>query len=388
MIVLRNARIVSELTPEWEGEYADVMLNEDRIVDIVTAGTAKGDEVIELDGKTILPGFIDAHVHLDLLGENICEENTKSDAMRVMLCFARATASLKSGFTTLRDMGDRNNIVIDLATSIKEGVVNGPEIIPSGMIITPTEIGNQYINGLYVEADGYQDVIKATRRQIQSGAEWIKYMGTGAMMNPGGVPGAPIYTQQEVDAIVDTAKMHHIQVAGHNHGVEGIKSAIKAGVRTIEHATCVNEEIIEMVKNSTESFLIFTLAPYEGWDDPETPAHYKENDLLDGAFERFYKAYQSGIKIGFGTDAGAFRNSHGNNLIEFKIRCLEVGMKPIDVLLQATKHNSEILQIDSEVGTIEAGKKADIVIIDGKPDQRIMDVNQIHLVIKSGRIIR
>lgn len=389
MLVLQNARVLKELTPKFRGNCADIVIDGDRIVDILPAGSATAGEIINVKGKTVLPGFIDAHVHLDLCGMDTWEENAQSDAFRVLRAVSLAQDNLKKGFTTLRDLGDRNNIIIDLANAVKNGFVVAPDILASGMIISPTERGNNFFKGMYAEADGKYEVTKAVRKQVQAGATWIKYMGTGAIMNPGGEPGASIYSQEEVNALVQTADMVNLPVVGHCHGTSGMIIAINAGVRTIEHATILDQETVDILKASTRTFIVPTVTPPTYWATTEGkfPDHYvaKSKKIFDIMVNSITMAYKNGLKIGFGTDAGVYYGSHGDNSYEFKARCKYIGMKPIDVLVQATKYNAEILMIDNEVGTLEVGKKANIVVIDGNPDEDIYKVDNVVLVIKGGK---
>ena len=388
MLILKNARVLPQLTESPAHELCDIVVEGEKISSIVPGGSAKGDNTIDLAGKTLLPGLIDAHVHLDCSGMDIWEENEQPDAYRVMRAAWLAMNTLKKGFTALRDCGDRNNVIIDLARAVKDGYVMAPDILAAGVIITPTESGNEYFKGMYAESDGHDEIVKNVRRQIKRGADWIKYMGTGAVMNPGGQPGAPIYTQEEVNTICETAAMRGIPVVAHGHGSTGISYAINAGVRTIEHASILTEEIVESLKNNTNTYLVPTMLPFSRWAEAE--GHYPEHYLEKGR-TIFYQqvtsvsmAYKAGLKLGFGTDVGTYKDSHGDNAQEFKVRVKYANMKPLDTLLQATKYNSEILRIDNEVGTIKVGKRANLVVIDGKPDENIDDIDRVDLVIKAG----
>ena len=389
ILVLQNARVLGELTPGFKGDFADIVIDGDRILDILPAGSAVTGEIINVNGKSVLPGFIDAHVHLDLSGMDTWQENTQSDAFRVLRAVSLAQDNLKKGFTTLRDLGDRNNIIIDLSNAVRNGFAVAPDIFASGMIISPTERGNNFFESMYAEADGKYEVVKAVRKQVQAGATWIKYMGTGAIMNPGSEPGASIYLQEEVNAIVQTADMLSIPVVGHCHGASGMIMAINAGVRTIEHATILDQKTVDMLKASTRTFIVPTVTPPTYWatTEVEFPEHYirKSKKIFDIMVNSITMAYKNGLKIGFGTDAGVYDGSHGDNSYEFKSRCKYAGMKPLDVLVQATKNNAEILMIDNEVGTLEIGKKANIVVIDGNPDEDIYKVDNVVLVIKGGK---
>ncbi|MFI3173492.1 MAG: amidohydrolase family protein, partial [Eubacteriales bacterium] len=161
MLVLKNARVLEELTPGVKGETADIVVEGEKIVAIQDANTASGDEVIDMTGNTVIPGLIDGHVHLDLSGMDTFEENTQSDAYRSMRALRLAQDNLRKGYTTLRDVGDRNNIVVEMARAIDEGLVVGPDIMPSGRILTPTEMGNNFFGDLYLEADSPMEFRKA-----------------------------------------------------------------------------------------------------------------------------------------------------------------------------------------------------------------------------------
>ena len=388
MLILKNARVLPQLTESPVDQLCDIVIEGENISSITSAGSAKGDDIVDLAGKTLLPGLIDAHVHLDCSGMNIWEENEQPDAYRVLRAVWLARNTLAKGFTTLRDCGDRNNTIIDLARAVKDGYIEAPDILAAGVIITPTESGNEYFKGMYAESDGHDEIVKNVRRQIQRGADWIKYMGTGAVMNPGGEPGAPIYTQEEVDAICKTAAMRGVPVVAHGHGSAGIQYAINAGVRTIEHASILTEEIVESLKGNTDTYLVPTMLPFARWSEAEGdfPEHYLEKGrkIFQQQVKSVSMAYKAGLKLGFGTDVGTYTDSHGDNSHEFKVRVKFANMKPLDTLLQATKYNSEILKIENEVGTIKVGKRANLVVFDGKPDENIDDVDRVHLVIKAG----
>ena len=190
MIVLKNARILPELTEGYEGSCADIVIDNGIIQEIKAPGTVAYEGAYDMTGKTVIPGLIEGHLHLDLCGMNTFEENVQPDAYRTMRALKLAQDNLRMGYTTVRDVGDRNNIVIHLAQAIDEGLVVGPTVLPSGRIISPTESGNDFFGSMYLEADGAEEFRKAVRTQYQAGAKWIKLMATGAVMDPGGAPGA------------------------------------------------------------------------------------------------------------------------------------------------------------------------------------------------------
>lgn len=391
MRVLRNARIIPELTPGFTDVQADIVVEGEKIVEILPAKTAKGSDVLDMTGNTVIPGLIEAHLHLDLSGMDVYEENTMPDAYRAMRALRLAQDNLRKGYTTVRDLGDRNNIVLYVAKAVKEGLVTGPDILASGKIITPTECGNEYFGGMYLEADSPMEFRKAVRKQYQLGADWIKVMATGAVMNPGGTPGEPIIMEDEMRAVCEAANYVGRPVAIHCHGVEGTKMAIRCGVRTVEHSSIMDDECIRMYLATDQTFPIPTLAPMTNFVEfsEDKPKFYveKATQIRKELVESMRAAYQAGVKLGWGTDAGVYVGSHGDGIYEFRIRVRDLEFTPKDCLIQATKNNAEILLIDDEVGTIETGKKANLLAVRGNPDEDINALEDVQMVMKGGKVI-
>lgn len=397
MIILKNARIIKELTGNKFESNVDIFIKDDLIVDIKLTGESnlldewQDAKVISMEGCTVLPGLIEGHLHLDLCGINTFEENVQTNSYRVLRALKLAQNLLVKGYTTIRDVGDRDNIVIDLAKSIDEGLHVGPSILASGKIISPTEIGNEFFGTMYLEANSITEFRKAVRLQYQRGANLIKVMGTGAVMNPGGKPGASIILEEELKEVCDTARLVNLPVAVHCHGTEAIKMCIRNGVRTIEHSTIMDDECIEMYKNTNESFAMPTMSPMTNFIEfsEGKPKHYveKAKALHKQMVEGLVKAREANLKLGWATDAGVYVDSHGDGIYEFKARVNDAGFTPLECIIQATKNNAEILMIDDIVGTLEVGKKADILICNGKPDVDIEAIDDVKLVIKSGRVV-
>ena len=344
-----------------------------------------------MTGKTVIPGLIEAHLHLDLSGMNTFEENVQPDSYRIMRALRLAQDNLRQGYTTVRDLGDRNNITLGLAKAIADDLVTGPDVLACGKILSPTEAGNEFFGTMYEECDTPEEYRKAVRRQYQLGADWIKIMGTGAIMNPGAVPGKPIITEDELKAACDAAAYVDRPVAVHCHGTDGIKMCIRSGVRTVEHSSIMDDECIRMYGESDQTFMIPTLsAPFAFLEMADTmPAHYveKSKKVVTILTEGLIAVREAGLKIGWGTDAGVYVGSHGNGIYEFRLRTEKLGFTPLECLLQATKYNAEILQIDDTVGTIAEGKRANLVAYDGNPDEDIEVLNRVHMVLKKGRIV-
>ncbi len=397
MLILKNARVLAELTPQIDSDFADIYIEGEKITKIIKSGTdnipeqGSNVQILDMSGNTVLPGLIEGHLHLDLCGMNTFEENTESGTYRVMRALKLAQDNLKQGYTTVRDVGDRDNIIIDLAKAVRHGLVVAPDILASGIILSPTEMGNNFFGAMYAEADSPYEFRKAVRKQYQLGADFIKVMATGAVMNPGGQPGASIIMEDELQALCDAAKYVNLYVAAHCHGTQAIKMCIRCGVRTIEHSSILDEESIEMYKNSTQSFMMPTMAPMTNFlEFPEgKPLHYvkKAEELRDMMINSLQMARKAKIKIGWATDAGVYTGSHGDGIYEFKARVRDAGFTPLECLIQATKNNAEILKIDSEVGTLQVGKKANILCCKGNPDEDINALTNVAAVIKGGSIV-
>jgi len=392
MLVLKNARLIPELTEGFGSRSGDIVIEDGIIQEIVAVGTAPAAaESYDMTGKTVMPGMIEAHLHLDLSGMNTFEENVQPDAYRTMRAVRLAQDNLRMGYTTVRDVGDRNNIIISVARAFDEGMVMGPTVLPSGKIISPTEAGNEFFGDMYLEADSPDEFRKAVRKQYQAGASWIKIMGTGAVMNPGAEPGAAIILEEELKAACDMAAFVNRPVAVHCHGSEGIKMCIRCGVRTIEHSSIMDDECIRMYQETEQSFMIPTLsAPFSFVEFPEmVPSFMTEKakkvvELLTGGM---IAAREAGVKMGWGTDAGVYEGSHGNGIYEHRLRVNKLGFTPLECLIQATKNNAEILCIDDWAGTITPGKAADLIAIDGRPDEDLEDITKIGAVFKRGRLV-
>ena len=214
----------------------------------------------------------------------------------------------------------------------------------------------------------------------------------GAVMNPGAEPGAAIIREEELKAACDMAAFVNRPVSVHCHGSEGIKMCIRCGVRTIEHSSIMDDECIRMYTGTDQSFMIPTLsAPFSFVEFPHLVPSFmteKAKKVVDLLTEGMIAAREAGIKMGWGTDAGVYEGSHGNGIYEHRLRVNKIGFTPLECLIQATKNNSEILCIDDKVGTVAAGKQADLIVIDGRPDEDIEDITKVDAVFKKGMLVR
>jgi imidazolonepropionase-like amidohydrolase len=328
-------------------------------------------EIIDVTGKTIIPGLIDCHIHMDLRGlANTYEENLVEDKLRTLRALYDMRATLKRGITTIRNAGSVNHIDFAVKEAINNGWFKGPRIIASGQIISMTAPGNDYFKGMYYEADGVDQVRKAARLQIKAGADFLKVMATGAFMNPGGDPGAVQFSTDEMSAIVEEAQKVGIKVAAHAHANQGIINAIKAGVSTIEHGSFIEDDAIIMMIDKGIYLVPTFVAGYhmlKNGIEKGVPSFIieKNNRSRETRAKCLRKVFEAGVKVAFGSDAGTNYNYHGNNAMELVLFVEEGFLNPLEAIRCGTLIAAEALGIDDLVGTVESGKLADLVVIEG-----------------------
>ena len=377
MILLRNCRLIPALTEGYDKCSADVVIDEEKILKITEPGEIKDfdGKVIDVQGNTLLPGFFDLHAHLYLTELNLNAIDGKDPVETSFDVYAFSREYLRQGYTTIRDAGCPYNVTKGLMKARKKGIINVPDVISAGHAITPTESGNNEYKILYEVADGADGFRRAARKTMEAGNDVIKVMVTGAFLNESGDPGQTIVTEDELQAAVQIAKLKNTYVMGHAHGADGIKLAIRCGLRTIEHGCFIDEEGIEMLKNSEETFLIPTGTVSIASLDEETAV------LNEGAAEKstmyeeiekscINRAYRAGLKMGFGSDAD-YTNFSRKPGLEFIARTDWYDFDYLDILLQATKNSAEIAGLADSKGTIKVGKNAELVVVEGNPDEDI-----------------
>jgi imidazolonepropionase-like amidohydrolase len=403
IIILRAARLIDgtgapTLSP------AMVLVQGERIIDIGSnLRVPAGARVIELGDATLLPGLIDLHTHLTG-DERVHWEDalTKSTPPRDALWGARnARITLLAGFTSCRDMGPAWPYVdVELRRAIDEGAVPGPRMLVAGAYVSSTGgAGDARQFSTYVDvpvvgnlADGPSEVTKAVRTNLKNGADFIKILATGAMLSKGISPGAQQYSDEEIRAAVVEARRWGKQVAAHAHGAEGIKAAIRAGVRTVDHGSYLDDEAVSLLKHSNRHvFYVPTLYTYEAIDrsDAANPIPESERqrarDVREIAYAGFKRALAAGLPIGFGTDAQVI--PHGQNAKEFAIR-VKLGEAPMAAIVSATSLNAEIIGWQDRVGSITAKKLADIIAVSGDPLRDITALERVGFVMKGGVVYR
>lgn len=396
--ILRGAKIIDCVNPRPLEGY-EIIIKGDSILSINKKMEQElpGDEVINLSGKTMLPGLINMHVHLTADDEkNLMPDMlSKSDEQLLLQAVKASRLSLKSGVTTVRDCGSRNNLVHRLREAINQGKLSGPRIVSSGMAITITG-GSGYFFG--IEADGADEIRKAVRLLVKDGSDFIKIMLTGAECTPSTDKKASSYTDQELYAAVDEAHRHGRKVAAHAHGTRGIRQAVKVGVDTIEHCFFLTDkgmkaerDVLKLIKEK-EIIIVPTISGnirlvYEGPFTLKSFDKLAKGPLSNHFHERFnlFKdVYKSGVTILAGNDAGTNGTPHDDFVSELEMMTV-LGMETKEVINIATRKAANALELGSKIGTIEVGKKADLLVVEGNPLQDIKVLRNPYLVMAGGK---
>jgi imidazolonepropionase-like amidohydrolase len=379
---------------------------------IVAAGTSAaapaGAEVIDLGDATLLPGFIDAHTHLTMAysedyKQNRLDELQKTIAERALDASVNARVTLLAGVTTVRDVGSSDYLDVGLRNAIRNGKVPGPRMLVTVHALSATgghcDFSQGFREGIFGHESGpLEGVINgadqaryAVRLDHKYGADIIKVCATGGVLSPTDDVDTPQLTQEELNAIVDEAHALRRKTAAHAHGAEGAKRAIRAGIDSIEHGTFLDDEALDMMKQRG-TFLVPTLMAVQGIQEQIDKGVYippailaKAKAAIASIHQTFQKALAKGVKIGLGTDAAVY--PHGRNVEEFH-QMADLGMKPIDALKAGTSVDAELLGLADKLGTLEAGKIADVVAVPGDPVQNIRQTEHVFFVMKEGVIYR
>jgi imidazolonepropionase-like amidohydrolase len=400
-VVLRAARLIDgrggpPLAP------AAVRIEGERIVEVgARLAVPAGARVIDLGDATLLPGLIDLHTHLtDKYGIHWEQALVTTTPSQAALWGARnARDTLRAGFTSCRDMGPTWPYVdVDLRDAIAQGAVPGPRLAVAGNYVSSTGgAGDARQFSLFVDvpivrnlADGPDEVTKAVRTNLKRGADFIKILATGAVLSKGIPPGAQQYSDAEIQAAVSEARRWGRAVASHAHGGDGIKASIRAGVRTVDHGSYLDDEAVAMLKSSKSTYYVPTLYTSDVILDASTthiPASEVERERQIRAIAEagFKRALAAGLPIGFGSDAAVI--PHGKNAREMGVR-VRLGESSMAVLVSATRLNAEILGWSDRLGTVEAGKLADLVAVPGDPLADIGIMERVGFVMKGGAVER
>lgn len=346
---------------------------------------------IDGQGGTVMPGMINCHVHLtndgspDLFGQ-VERDSVTVSALRGYL---NLQATLESGVTSVRDCGAANGIALDLARAVDDGLVPGPRIRAAGRVITMTGGHGHFIGR---EADGPAGVRQATRAEIKAGAHFIKAMATGGVLTPGVVPTQTALQPDELEQVAREAHNAGRRAACHAIGNEGIKNAIRAGIDSIEHGFYLDDEALELALGRGTVLVPTLIAVNQIVNNGKTgamPAWVVEKAESESGHHResFAAAVRSGMKVAAGTDAGTPFNPHTYLPQELALM-VDYGMRPMDAIVAATRNAAENLGLAPDVGTLEVGRLADIVVVDGDPSSDITAAGRVRFVMKDGMLAR
>jgi imidazolonepropionase-like amidohydrolase len=385
-----------------------VVVTDGRIV-AVGGNTAipAGAETIDLGNATLLPGFIDAHTHLTM---NYIEDYAKAELDNLQKpipemaldASVNARVTLMAGITTVRDVGSQDYLDAGLRNAINHGVVPGPRMLVAVHAIGATgghcdETG--YRAGVFGKETGPEEGVingadqarQAVRLAHKYGATIIKTCATGGVLSLADAVDTPQLTQEELNAIVDEAHALKLKTAAHAHGAEGAKRAIRAGIDSIEHGSFLDDEALNLMKQRG-TYYVPTLMAAQGLSEQiakgvaiPPPILVKANAAIAAIHQTFQKALGMGIKIGLGTDAAVY--PHGRNPEEFH-QMVDLGMKPIDALKAGTSADADLLGLADKIGTLEAGKLADVVAVPGDPLENIRATEHVFFVMKDGVIYK
>jgi len=376
------------------------------IASIEDGYTSPGDSdtVIDLREQTVLPGLMDMHVHLtsQYSSASQVQRFTFNEADYAFDAALYARRTLEAGFTVVRNLGDSDNVTIALRKAIEAGDVPGPTIFSAGMSLASTGGHADRTNGWAMDimgdpgpregvVNGVEDARKAVRQRYKDGADWIKITATGGVLSVARSGQNAQFTDEELEAIVQTARDYGMRVAAHAHGTEGMKRAVLAGVASIEHGTYMDREIMRLMKERG-TYYVPTIMAGE-W--------VAEKSTIDGFFPElvrpkaaaigplikntFAEAYRYGVPIVFGTDTGV--SPHGDNAQEFALM-VEGGMPEMEAIQSATSVAAAFLGIQDTHGTLEAGKQADVIAVPGDPLADITAMQRVLFVMKGGSVYK
>lgn len=361
------------------------------------------DKVVDLKTKTVTPGWMDMHVHMETETSKGGHVNrfTMNAADYAFQSVAYAEVTLMSGFTTVRDLGG-SGVNISLRNAINKRQITGPRVFTAGKSIATTGGHADPTNGYRADLmgnpgpdegviNGVDDARKAVRKRYKDGADLIKVTASGGVLSLAKNGSNPQFTEEELKAIIETAKDYGMTVAAHSHGAEAMKRAIRAGVTSIEHGTYMDDEAIALFKKHG-TYYVPTITAGKSVADSAKIAGYYADVVIPKALATgpviqatFAKAYKAGVKIAFGTDAGVFK--HGKNWLEFGYM-IEAGMPPMEAIKSATIYAADLLGMKDQLGSIEAGKLADIVAVDGDPLKDTSAFGRVVFVMKDGVIYK
>jgi len=404
VVAVRAGRLVDVERGEIRRDQL-IVVRGDRI-EAVLPGSARppaGARVIDLSRFSVLPGLIDCHAHLigDLTDADALLPLQRSGAQEAFSGVRNARSTLLAGFTTVRDVGTYRALVdVALRDAIVDGTVIGPRTAVAGAYVTVTGGGGELVGAApdvtipaeyrFGVANGADEVRARVRAILSGGADFVKLIATGAVLTQGTKPGASEYTEEEIRAAVEQAAEYGTYVAAHAHGAEGIKRAVRAGVRSIEHGSLIDDEAIALMKEKGTWLVadiyngdyIASAGREQGWDEEILR---KNDETTDAQRAGFRKAVAAGVRIAYGTDSGVYPHRFAARQLPYMVRH---GMTPMQAIRSATLSAAELMGWDDRVGSVAPGKYADLVAVQGDVLASLETLENVGFVMKGGIVYK
>ncbi len=399
--------IVADRVIDGVGERARtgtvVVVDGERIVAVGgRSAIPAGAKVIELPGRTLMPGFINCHEHPLMYGDDYQNAHLQaSSAYKALMGLAALQRQLLAGWTTVRVMGDADVHYAnqDIRKTVDDGVFIAPRLTGAGHYISITGGGGdvnyfspeQAVIADGLVADGPEEIRKAIRQEIKYGSDWIKLLVTGAYQSVGDDPRNVAFSPEELEAAVSEANRHNVPVAAHAHAADGIKQAVAAGVRSIEHGTFIDDEGIQMMA-AKGTFLVPTIYVGDYYTEGDKlRAQDKQDDYATHQRGKFLaavgRAHKQGVKVAVGVDLGGYMTDPVVFVREMAV-LVEAGLTPMQAIQAGTRVGAELLRWDDRLGTVEAGKLADLVAVAGNPLEDMKALERVEFVMIGGRVAR
>jgi imidazolonepropionase-like amidohydrolase len=405
-VVIHAGRLIDGVT-KTERSQVSILVRGDRIVSVEPGFVSPaGAMVIDLANATVLPGLIDCHDHITQSfhpGDPIRNAVTRTDFDDEIDAVNNARAELMAGFTTIRDVGASTEVIMALKKAVKAGEIPGPRMWVSGAPLSPTGGHGDSANGLDPElahpgwTDNLVDSPEAARRAVRllrrQGADLIKILPSGGVMSIGDDPTLQLMADDEIKAVIDTAHSLNMKVAAHAHGKQAIDHAIMLGVDSIEHGSYADAESYKLFKEHgtylVPTMLVGARVYQHATDHPEdlNPSTAAKALVIGPMLKKnLHDAYQAGVKIAFGTDTFGM-SAHGQNAQEFAIM-VDAGMPPAEAIWAATHNGADLIGDPADIGSVQAGRYADIIAVDGDPLGDITTLERVKFVMKGGEVYK